>query len=171
MRFAVKSVTFALIFFMFLELFFQLYHRYYRGFWSFFGSEANKVTFSQPVDDRRKFSLKRNFKDTMYTIDEDGFRVNHYSKANNNNLTKNICIIGDSVPFGYGVSNKETYPYFLQQIYSSENIRVINGGVPSYNFRQSIDRWEIDIKPNVNCNVIIINAANDISLIHKTRKL
>ena len=117
MRFAFKPVIFILIFLISLEFFFHLYHRYYRGFWSFFGSEVHRVTFSQEVDDRRKFSLKRNFKDDLYTIDEDGFRVNHYSKANNNNLTKNICIIGDSVPFGYGVSNKETY-IFPATIYS-----------------------------------------------------
>jgi hypothetical protein len=75
--------------------------------------------------------------------------------------------VGDSAPFGAGVADHQTFPAHLQRILdeSGYQYRVLNGGVPSYNLRQAIDRWDVDIRPRYGCALLILNAANDVSLI------
>jgi hypothetical protein len=69
--------------------------------------------------------------------------------------------------FGWGVRDGETSPALLQQDLDNNGYHyfVLNAGVPSYNLRQSLDRWQLDVAPTYKCSVIVLNAANDVSLI------
>jgi len=70
-------------------------------------------------------------------------------------------MLGDSVPFGAGVEDDQTYPYYLAK---KTSLKVINGGVPSYSLRQAFKRWEDDfahIKPKI----VTLHSSNDVSLL------
>jgi len=78
-----------------------------------------------------------------------------------------VAATGDSVPFGAGVSDDETYPALLERVLVSagRDIRVLNAGVPSYNLRQSLDRLNRDVLPiYANVVAVTVQAANDVSL-------
>ena len=137
-------------------------HYYYRnGYWLFLGNKNFAVPYVSQVSDRRGYSLKKGFSDGVHTINQEGFRGNH---VDHNKPA--ICVIGDSVPYGAGVADRGTFSMHLQQMMEAEALpySVLNGGVPSYNLRQSIDRWRFDIDGRFRCKVVIINAANDVSL-------
>lgn len=127
--------------------------------WS--GHKNYTVGYVTPTDDPRQYTLKPGFSDGKIQINQQGFRGE--SIPDNDSL---ICVIGDSVPFGSGVSNGETFPDFLDKnsVVQKNRLRVLNGGVPSYNLVQSLSAWRLALKDR-KCKFLIVNAANDISLL------
>lgn len=105
-----------------------------------------------PCDDRRMYTLKRGYRSVLkgISIGPDGFR-------DPSPETMDIVCLGDSVPFGQGVRDTQTYPALLG---------ALNAGVSSYNIRQSLDRYEIDVlgQGYKAPRAVTIHAANDVSL-------
>ena len=49
---------------------------------------------------------------------------------------KRILCFGDSITFGYGVSDRESYPYLLGELLSPRGAEVVNAGVTGYSSHQ-----------------------------------
>lgn len=148
----------------------QLFYFKQNGRWLWSALSEFKVTYAKPVNDRREFTLNPGYRDQSISINELGFRgplVDPVAAQG----TPVVCIIGDSVPFGYGVNNNESYPYLLDQLFQSSGkyVRVVNAGVPSYTLRQSFDRLWKDVLPHYACTVVVVQAANDFSLLTNYR--
>ncbi len=144
-----------------LELSLQIFF-YVKNAYPLWGGHKNfTVGYVIPTEDQRQYALKPGYSDQQIKINQQGFRGEII--GNNQQL---ICVIGDSVPFGSGVSNGETFPDFLDKnpVTQLKALRVLNAGVPSYNLAQSFDTWRMELKDR-KCNFLIVNAANDISLL------
>lgn len=150
------------------EFLLQIYYRYQHNQWLWEDS-AFRVGYTEQVFDRRKYSLKPGHKDhhkAIY-INDMGFREPFPDDFKRKKL---IVCLGDSIPFGSGIKNNETYPAQLAVLLeaSNKNLTAMNAGVPSYNLRQSFDRLKIDVIPLVSLSqihLITFEAANDISLL------
>ncbi len=62
---------------------------------------------------------------------------------------KRILVLGDSVVYGYGVENNETFPYIMNDLTDYE---VINAGVTAYSTKQELDylkRDGIKLQPDI----------------------
>jgi GDSL-like Lipase/Acylhydrolase family len=147
-----------------IETLLQTHFRITKGYWLLLDRTNFAVPYVKPVNDRREYSLRENASDGRHRINSKGFRGAEIDSRSNAPL---ICVIGDSVPFGAGVADEETFPAHLQKALraSGSAVQVLNGGVASYNLRQSFDRWRIDIAPAYRCRLLLVNAANDVSLI------
>lgn len=152
----------------------QIYFRVHQGHWlmhdaAFTSSDA--IPYTMPVQDRREYSLRPGFSDGLQNIDARGFRVTLPAAQPGERV---IVVIGDSIPFGAGVSDSETYPSLLarQLRADARPLGVVNAGVSSYNTQQSFDRLRIDVlrhfKPE-QIAAVIFNATNDISLVDYNR--
>ncbi|MFC1581157.1 SGNH/GDSL hydrolase family protein, partial [Thermodesulfobacteriota bacterium] len=73
------------------------------------------------IVNEKRFSISFRF-----ATNEDGFR---FEKTNGN--TKKIMILGDSVTFGWGVSDADCYPNILQRLVGKD-FKVLNFGVPAW---------------------------------------
>jgi lysophospholipase L1-like esterase len=111
----------------------------------------------------RGFALKENFKNDLYTIDKNGFRV---VPDTPNDVNFTILAMGESTTFGWMVKDNETYPYYLQQFLNqkAQHIQVINAGIPSYTSSQVLEYLkEILSKHTIKPNLILVNIMwNDI---------
>lgn len=128
-----------------------------------------RIGYTQPVADRRQYSLRQGYRDQKagITVDQMGFRKTQPSGDPHRPVV--VCL-GDSVPFGAGVRDDETYPAYLAQLLSSKGfaVSVLNAAVPSYNLRQSFDRLPMDVTAHYSLPriaLVAVNAANDISLL------
>jgi lysophospholipase L1-like esterase len=75
------------------------------------------------------------------TINSDGFRGKDYSLEKPNNTIR-ILVLGDSVAFGWGVNDNETFPVFLEKMLnkdSQKKYEVLNLAVPGYNTKQEVE--------------------------------
>ena len=99
------------------------------------------------------------FENKTISSNADGFRsepVNHSKKQ--------IVLVGDSITWGYGVSNNETVSYYLGQIMraNAEGLQVLNLGVSGY----GLDQDYLYLKRKINETepawiIVIIFAGND----------
>jgi lysophospholipase L1-like esterase len=149
------------------EIFLQVYIkvRYHAWLWN---NAQFRISYAVPVEDRRQYGLRPDYSDQSagLRIDQFGFRKMP-SPGDNDGI---IVCAGDSVPFGYGVKDDETYSVYLGQFLNAGGWRigVVNAGIPSYNLRQSFDRVRKDVIPRFKLDrvrVLTIEAANDISLL------
>jgi lysophospholipase L1-like esterase len=165
---ATPLVFSALLTILLIEIFLQLYYRIQNNCWlSERTASSFKIPYADKVADRRQYTLRAGFQDKVQgiTIDERSFRVVPHSPSSGKIQIVNL---GDSVPYGVGVRDEETYPSQLYTILRKESDEtvVINAGVPSYNMRQSIDRFKLDVvKFYKSPQVVTLQAANDISLL------
>lgn len=81
------------------------------------------------------------------------------TSCSSNDLIKNNSIVcfGDSLTYGYGATNGQTYPYFLQQY---TEFPVINKGINGNTSKNGLDRID-DILQFKNSIVIVEFGAND----------
>ncbi|OGW80521.1 MAG: hypothetical protein A3G33_09525 [Omnitrophica bacterium RIFCSPLOWO2_12_FULL_44_17] len=128
---------------------FFIQHRY------FIFNDPFKVRYIQEIHDEREYALKKNYHDARYRINREGYRGAILQGD------PDILMLGDSVPFGSGAKEQETYPYILSNRYG---LKVINGGVPSYSYRQSLLRWQKDFN-GIHPKIVTVQAANDTSLV------
>ncbi|MCA9791995.1 MAG: SGNH/GDSL hydrolase family protein [Candidatus Eremiobacteraeota bacterium] len=145
-----------------LELLLQVHFRLTQGrfVWQPAPTQQFKVGYAVPVDDERGYTLKPGDHSGVH-IDEQGFRGPPPGPD-----TRIVCL-GDSVPFGSGVGDDETYSAYLNQRYAGQ---VLNAGVPSYNLRQSFARYRIEVAPRVKTRLLTVQAANDMSLLTQFRE-
>jgi len=147
-----------------LRIIASIIFRLTNGYWLFKDSIFN-IGYTKPITDRRQYSLREGYINRAQgiTINTLGFRG--APVPINSELV--YVVLGDSIPFGSGVRDEQTYPYILDKLISGvcPNIRVLNAAVPSYNLRQSFDRFYLDVlKYYKNIPLVIINTAKDISL-------
>jgi lysophospholipase L1-like esterase len=171
-KWAVQAVGLSIIVFVSfaaLETALQTQFRINNGHWLVVGRPTLKVFYVKPVDDRRKYTLAENVSFAGGGTDEHGFRKPSLNSTDTRPL---ICVMGDSVPFGSGVDDEHTFPALLQSILNDRNLKysVLNGGVPSYNLRQALDRWAVEVKPNWKCAIIVLHSVNDVSQILKFKE-
>jgi hypothetical protein len=158
----------ALVALLILEAGLQVYYRLTVHSW-LWAYNAFHVTFIDEVADRRQYALRKGFSDSRIgvTINFTGFRAPaEWNEPGRE--TPVIAALGDSKSFGSGVGDKETYAYLLDRLLAQDGsqMRVVNAGVPSYNTRQAIDRFRIDVLPNYDVKTVVFHAAfNDISLL------
>lgn len=140
-------------------------YRLQHGQWLFSENEHFRVGFVEKVPQRRVYKLKAGFRDDLYTVGQDSCRV--VPGCDKDASREFLCFLGDSVPFGSGVKDDQTYPFFVQRLLDQNNsdVGVVNAGTPSYNLRQAFDRYRLDIKPNYDCKVVFFQSVNDISLV------
>lgn len=130
------------------------------------------------VDAARGFALKEGISKTIeldppgdwtYGVETDdrGLRKTH-ERVSSNNVTK-ILALGDSMTFGVGVENEETWPAKLEQylnqsrLSSSLACAVFNGGVVSYGQDeefQTARQYLPDLKPSL--VILCFTIANDV---------
>lgn len=155
-----------LLTFLLLEGGLQLYTRLQQGTW-LWQNTASRIGYTQPVADRRQYALQPHYVDAAQglTINARGFRGALLAKE----VPSIVAALGDSVPFGAGVRDDETYPARLDTVLASimPGTRVLNAGVPSYNMRQSFDRLRHDVLKHYDkqLTVVTVQAANDVSLL------
>lgn len=145
----------------FAEIALQIAYRAKFGAWLPFEERAFSIGYTQPVADRRQYALKPGFRDREVSVDDQGFRGDAPKPDADRPI---IAVIGDSVPFGYGVMDDQTYPALLAAQLRGQSVSVLNAGVPSYNLRQSMDRLMIDVLPRYTVKTVVMGAANDVSL-------
>ena len=153
---------------LFGELFLQVYFKVNNGIW-LWQRDTFVVDYTVSTSDRRQYTLRPDFIDTQQgiTINSLGFRgatVLH----NDENQTL-IVNLGDSVPFGVGVKDNETYSFYLQQqlkLNDITDVDVLNAGITSYNLRQSFDRLVVDVMEYYTPDIVTFSVANDINLLY-----
>jgi len=152
------------------ELVLQVAYRIQNNRWVWDTDQTFQFEYIIPTEDSRRYTLRPFFYDKVQNmpINQWGERITPQNESPEYQRNSIVCI-GDSVPFGFGVSHWETYPFFLANILQSRGfpIYVINSGVPSYNVRQSFEKLKREVflhVPPENIKIIILQAANDISL-------
>jgi len=106
---------------------------------------------------------------TKVNINSDGFRDQEYSTSEPND-TQRIIALGDSVTFGWGVNQSDTWPKQLKQKLnngSETKVQILNFGVWGYNTTEEVEMLEekgLDYSPD---KVILQYHRND--AINKTR--
>ena len=73
--------------------------------------------------------------DTLYQINADGFRDQTYTRPKSSGVFR-ILVLGDSLTFGYGVAQEQTYPKRMEMLMKArlgEHVEVLNLGVGGYN--------------------------------------
>ncbi|NER94650.1 MAG: SGNH/GDSL hydrolase family protein [Symploca sp. SIO1B1] len=158
-----------------LEISLQVVYLIRSGTWLSEDRAAFNIGYTAPVEDRRQYSLRSGYvnEELGIVVNDQGFRGSLPPSD-----SKMIVTLGDSVPFGAGVKDKETYPAVLGQLLkdeytSSHKISALNAGVPSYNFRQAYDRLQYDVLNLYDMEAILaitVQAANDMSLLTQYRQ-
>lgn len=85
-----------------------------------------------------------------------GFRSDELSSSKST-----ILVVGDSIVWGYGVSNNETVTYYLQE--ALPDFQVLNLGVPGY----GIDQYYLYLKKNIEKTnpvmiIVVLFTGNDL---------
>lgn len=142
----------------------QVRYRLMTGGWIWQDLRSYSVRYGIPVNDRRQYALQPNYRYGDVSINELGYRGELIPRG----TRLAVAVVGDSVPFGSGVADNETYPKMLDDYSKAKFGRVLNGGVPSYNLRQSFDRFRYDVEKDYGLpEILIVHAANDVSLFER----
>lgn len=146
----------------------QLFYRFSNKSWLWQYNNFH-ITFVQPVQDRRKYALRSNFSDTQIGVstNDKGFRLSG-APSEITPETPVMVFLGDSKSFGAGVRDNQTYEYYIEQKLQKDGVplHAVNAGVPSYNMRQTLDRYNLDVLPNYKPKVVVLQGTfNDISLL------
>jgi lysophospholipase L1-like esterase len=101
-------------------------------------SEVNAADRFEQITRRREFNVN---------TDANGFRQTNPFPSK---VPKILCV-GDSVTFGWGVSEEESYPYLLANIF---NTSVLNAGVPAMK-PHHIANWMSGWFPNTDVELVL----------------
>lgn len=102
--------------------------------------------------------------DGLVTINDQGFRGDSVAIPKPQGRSR-VIFVGDSVTFGRGVHDAETYPSQFERIVAANSphvmVDVVNGGVDGYNTRQAVGRVKqlLDFDPDL---VIVGFYSNDV---------
>jgi hypothetical protein len=127
-----------------------------------------KVDHIIPQSDKRGYSYKPGFRDDRQgiSINEFGFRVSPTGPDPAPGAEVIACL-GDSVPFGHGLRDEETYPFQLDKLLKQAGspLAAINAGVQSYNLQQSIEHLSRDVLGHYDPVAVTMQTANDVGLL------
>jgi len=107
-----------------------------------------------------RITLKKNHEsnvDDKWMVYTDENRLRTRSIIDNKNINtdiQKILFIGDSVPFGWGVSYENSIPGILENKFSK--MTVLNGSIPSFSLSQSVERFEKEFKNIKNIKFIYL---------------
>jgi len=120
--------------------------------------------------DNKKITLKKNYKVdypkenwSVITslkrtrISKDEIDLN---KIDNQNTSK-ILFIGDSVPFGWGVDAENSLPNIFDKL--NDGLISVNGAIPSFEIKQSVDRLRLEFKDILNVKYIYFQIYDPVS--------
>jgi hypothetical protein len=152
---------------LFAEAALQVVYRVANGSW-LIGRQPYKVEHIIPQEDERGYSYKPNFRDERegVSINRFGFRMSP-SVPEPEPGSDVIVSLGDSVPYGHGLKDEETYPFELGELMKQAGspLAVINAGVQSYNLQQSIGHFYRDVLATYRPVVVTLQTANDVALL------
>ena len=127
---------------------------------SFLTFNFTEITNDNSLNLKKNVSLKE---DISIFTDINRLRVKKENFNHNLNDNSNkIIFLGDSVPFGWGVNYEDSIPGNFEKI--NKKFTVINAAVPSYNFKQSVDKFIEEFKNVKNINYIYISNFNPLDL-------
>lgn len=146
------------------ETILQGHYRYRHGRWLFQEQDAFVIDYIISAPDRREYTLQPGYSGKNLSINADGYRGWPVCPTDPTPL---ICVLGDSVPFGVGVRDNQTYPFLLQAEINKSGLvaNVLNAGVPSYNLRQAFERFRKEVSPRYRPALVIVQSANDVMLV------
>lgn len=107
------------------------------------------------------------------TINSNGFRGKEYSIEKPNNTIR-VLVLGDSVAFGWGVNENETFSVVLEKMLNSDaqkKYEVLNLAVPGYNTEQEVEMLKtkgLKYNPDI---IIIAYHRNDVTNSTEEREL
>ena len=147
-----------------MEAVLQVSYRVTNGIWLLRQRPYN-VDHIVPQDDKRAYSYKPNFRDAQegVSINQFGFRTSP-SLPEPESGSEVIVNLGDSVPYGHGLRDEQTYPFELSRLMKEAGspLAVINAGVQSYNLQQSIEHFYRDAMAHYRPVVVTLQTANDV---------
>ena len=127
---------------------------------SFLTFNYTEITNDNSLNLKKNVSLKE---DISIFTDINRLRVKKENFNHNLNDNSNkIIFLGDSVPFGLGVNYEDSIPGNFEKI--NKKFTVINAAVPSYTFKQSVDKFIEEFKNVKNINYIYISNFNPLDL-------
>ena len=109
------------------------------------------------------------------SINADGFRGRNYNETKSIK-TKRIVVIGDSVAFGQGVEENETFSAVLEKMLnrnSSMTYEVLNMAVPGYNTEQEVEmlyKKGLKYSPDLVIVAYHLNDAYNTSLLNELQR-
>ena len=111
------------------------------------GPEFNPVygkNFKLSQNEILEYELAENSSDRDRFINADGLRDKEYSLDKPENFFR-VAVIGDSITFGHGVSQDQTYAKYLERLLNKYNranttYEIINFGVTGYNSSQIVEQ-------------------------------
>ena len=120
------------------------------------GFFSNTTKFDSELGWSNKRSISKVSKGNIITTNSLGFRSTNVDPSK-----KHILLVGDSVAWGFGVSDNQTIAYHLDK--KITNMQTLNLGVPGYGIDQSYIRLKRHIgKLNPELIIFIIFTANDL---------
>lgn len=132
-----------------------------------------KQLFIPDPDPQLAFRMRPNYKDFVYgsdvSINPKGLRDLDYPYQKPENI-KRILILGDSVAFGYGVNEEDTFANQWEETLQSTSpnqFQIINSGVPSYTTVQEVRWFELEglrYQPDA---VVLTYVMNDPEPVHQ----
>ncbi len=134
--------------------------------------ETFRVEHLVATHDKRQYSLKPGFSDPQRGININPLGFRKTSQHAEPTAEHEVIVhLGDSVPYGYGVRDEESYPAGLARLLQRQAVplKVVNAGVPSYNFQQSIESFDKQVKAHFQPKIVTLQAANDIGLFLRHR--
>lgn len=95
-------------------------------------------------------------------INSHGMRDRDYTRSKPEGTTR-ICVVGDSVAFGWGVSQRDMFTEVLERaLQKRRKVEVLNFGVPAYNMTQlavMVRDRVLDFDPDL---VLVAHTLNDV---------
>lgn len=88
------------------------------------------------------------------TINRMGLRGAEVAQPKPTSRTRIVCF-GDSITFGYGVGDEETYPFLMGRALADSGVEVVNAGVTGYTSHQ-VRRLAARLLPQIQADVVLI---------------
>jgi hypothetical protein len=104
-----------------------------------------------------------NYQGWFLSFDSFGFRRGKHTTTSSGQ--PNIVFIGDSVPFGWGVSDNSSLPskFFERLQENSMAFGVISAALPSYSLAQAVARYEQEIHGRMTVNTVYLQIYDPVS--------
>ena len=140
-----------------ISLKFKIFKNFNHNFLTF---NFTEITNNNILNLKKSISLKE---DVSIFTDINRLRVKkeNFNHDLNDNSNK-IIFLGDSVPFGWGVNYEDSIPGNFEKI--NKKLTIINAAVPSYTFKQSVDKFIKEFKNVENINYIYFSNFNPLEL-------
>jgi hypothetical protein len=139
----------------------QAYYLSRAGEWLWTSPPSDTVfhirAFTEAVDDERIITLRKNHMGE-YRTDRNRFRTGLNEYEGKSGV---VVLLGDSVPFGWGLPDEQTVPSRLARFFDDNGhsgTGVINAAIPSYSLMQAVKRYEREIAGKFPVKAVVLHA-------------